>query len=76
MLHAAYYVQDNVKDVEDIKTSHNRFLTDFLEFIHYCRRCRRCMCMNYNVDPNTKTSNYSKIRFKALIYFELQQSSN
>ena len=22
-----------VKDIEDIKTSHNRFLTDFLEFI-------------------------------------------
>ena len=22
-----------VEDVEDIKTSHNRFLTDFLEFI-------------------------------------------
>ena len=34
------------------------------------------MCMNYNVDPNTKTSNNSKVRFKALIYFELQQSLN
>ena len=33
MLHAAYSVQNNVKDVEDIETSHNRFLTDFLEFI-------------------------------------------
>ena len=33
MLHAAYFVQDNVEDIEDIKTSHNRFLTDFLEFI-------------------------------------------
>ena len=33
LLHAAYSVQDNVEDVEDIKTSHNRFLTDFLEFI-------------------------------------------
>ena len=33
MLHAAYSVQDNVEDVEDIKISHNRFLTDFLEFI-------------------------------------------
>ena len=33
MLHAAYFVQDNVEEVEDIKTSHNRFLTDFLEFI-------------------------------------------
>ena len=34
------------------------------------------MCMNYNVDPNTKTSNYSKVQFKALIYFESQQSLN
>ena len=34
------------------------------------------MSTNYNVDPNMKTSNYSKIWFKALIYFELQQSSN
>ena len=32
-IHAAYSVQDNVEDVENIKTSHNRFLTDFLEFI-------------------------------------------
>ena len=30
----------------------------------------------YNVDSNSKTSNYSKIQFKGLIYFELQQSSN
>ena len=30
LLHAAYSVQDNVEDVEDIKTSHNRFLTNFL----------------------------------------------
>ena len=28
---------------------------------------------NYNVDCSTKSSNYSKIRFKALIYFELQE---
>ena len=33
LLHAAYSVQNNVEDVEDIKTSHNRFLTDFVEFI-------------------------------------------
>ena len=31
---------------------------------------------NYNVDSNTKSWNYSKIRFKASIYFKLQQSSN
>ena len=30
----------------------------------------------YNVDSNSKSSNYMKIRFKGLIYFELQQSSN
>ena len=31
---------------------------------------------NYNVDSNMKSLNYSKIWFKALIYFELQQTSN
>ena len=31
---------------------------------------------NYNADSNTKSSNYSKIHFKPLIYFELQQNSN
>ena len=30
----------------------------------------------YNVDSNSKSLNYMKIRFKGLIYFELQQSSN
>ena len=30
---------------------------------------------NYNVDSNMKTSNYMKILFKALIYFELQETS-
>ena len=34
------------------------------------------MCMNYNVDSNMKSPNYSKIWFKPLIYFELQQSLN
>ena len=27
----------------------------------------------YNVDSNSKSSNYMKIRFKGLIYFELQE---
>ena len=66
-IHAACSVQNNVEDVEDIKTSHNRFLTDFLQFISLLSK----MCTNYNVD-----SNYSKIQFKGLIYFDLQQSSN
>ena len=32
-IHAACSVQNNVKDVKDIKTSNNRFLTDFLELM-------------------------------------------
>ena len=31
---------------------------------------------NYNVDSNTKSLNYMKVRFKALIYFELEQTLN
>ena len=75
MLHAVCSVQDNVKDIKDIKTSHNRFLTDFLEFISLLSETSN-MCTNNNVDSNMKSLNYSKIRFKPLIYFELQQSSN
>ena len=73
--HAACSVQNNVEDIKDTKTSHNKFLTDFLEFISLLLVTSK-MCMNYNVDSNTKSSNYSKIQFKALIYFELQQSLN
>ena len=53
-------LQNNVENVKDIKTSHNRFLTDFLEFISLLSKTSK-MCMNYNVDSNTKPSNYSKI---------------
>ena len=63
---------ENVEDFKDIKTSHNRFLADFLEFISLLSK----MCTNYNVDSNMKSSNYSKIQLKGLIYFELQESSN
>ena len=62
MLHAACSVQNNVEDVLDIKTSHNRFLTDFLEFISLLSEMSK-MCTNYNVDSNTRSSNYSKIQF-------------
>ena len=31
---------------------------------------------NYNVDSNMKTLNYSKVQFKPLIYFELEQTLN
>ena len=43
--------------------------------------CINCLDMpfnvhlNYNVDSNTKISNYMKIQFKALVYFELQDTS-
>ena len=50
-------------------------ITDFIEFIYFLSKMSK-MCMTYNVDSNTKSSNYSKIRFKPLIYFELQQSLN
>ena len=49
------------------------FLTDFLDFISLLSEVSK-MCTNYNIDSNTKSSNYSKIQFKALIYFELQHS--
>ena len=62
MLYAACSVQTNVKDVEDIKTSHNRFLTDFLEFILLLSKTSKmCVC---------------ELQCRFLIYFELQQSSN
>ena len=38
------------------KTSHNRFLTDFLEFISLLSEMSK-MCTNYNVDSNTKSLN-------------------
>ena len=60
MLYAACSVQNNVKDIEDIKTSHNRFLTDFLKFISLLLEMLK-MCTNYNLDSNMKSSNYSKI---------------
>ena len=60
MLHAACSVQNNVKDVEDIKTSHSKFLTDFLKFISLLSEMSK-MCTNYNIDSNMKSLNYSKI---------------
>ena len=50
-------------------------ITDFHKFISLLLETLK-MCMNYNIDSNMKSSNYSEIRFKPLIYFELQQSSN
>ena len=75
MLYAACSVQNNVEDVEDIKTGHNRFLTDFLKFISLLLETSK-MCTNYNIDSNMESLNYTKIQFKPLIYFELQQSLN
>ena len=40
-----------------------------------CQHCRYIQ-LDYNVDSNTNSSNYSKVQFKALIYFELQHSLN
>ena len=59
-IHATCSLQNNVEDVEYIKTSHNRFLTDFLEFISLFLEMSK-MCMNYNIDSNTKSLKYSEI---------------
>ena len=47
-------------------------ITDFIEFIYFLSK----MCMNYKVNSNMKSSNYSEIRFKPLICFELQLISD
>ena len=60
MLHAACSLQNNVEDVEDIKTSHNRFLTDLIDFFSFLSK----MCINYNVDSNMKSLNYIKFNLK------------
>ena len=43
--------------------------------LHAACLCQQCGQLNYNVDFNTKCSNYMKIQFKALNYFELQDTS-
>ena len=69
MLHALCKVMSKVSKVLV------QAITDFNEFIYFLSKMLK-MCMNYNVDSNKKSSNYSKIHFKTLIYFELQQSLN
>ena len=49
-------------------------ITDFIKFISLLSETSK-MGMNYNIDSNMKSLNYSKIQFKPLIYFELQQNS-
>ena len=51
-------------------------ITDFLKFISLLSETSKMGVKNYIIDSNMKSLNYSKIRFKPLIYFELQQSSN
>ena len=67
-----------VKDVEDAccmlhalckimsKTSKilKQATTDFIEFIYFWSKTSK-MCMNYSVDSNMKSLNYSKVPFKA-----------
>ena len=60
-------------------------LTNNIEYTIQCIACfdihidsvdKQYIQLNYNVDFNTNSSNYTKILFKALIYFELEQTSN
>ena len=75
VLQDPWYVKDACcmlsakKIVEDIKYI-KKTITNFNEFIYYLSKMSN-MCMNYNVDSNMKSSNYSKIQLKPLIYFEL-----
>ena len=69
MLHALYRIMSKTSKI--LKQA----ITDFLKFISLLSEMLK-MGTNYNIDSNIKYSNYSKIQFKPLIYFELQQSSN
>ena len=68
---ACFNLRINSVNKQDTILIHNSIALTF---------CMDCLNMpfnvhsNYNVDSNMKTSNYMKIRFKALIYFELQET--
>ena len=60
------------KESKEIKNSHNT-----VDLRHLSLMSKELKFHSiYNVHSNTKTSNYMKIRFKGLIYFELEQTSN
>ena len=54
MLHALCKIM--LKTLKILKQA----ITDFNEFIYFLSKTSK-MCMNYNVDSNTKSLNYSKI---------------
>ena len=58
-----------------IHTACNKIRSHPNGFHCICRHCRYIQS-NYNVYSNMKTLNYRKVRFKALIYFGLEQTSN
>ena len=67
-LHALIFVSTN-----KIPTQYTiALLWSFVSTISTCLHVHS----NYNADSNMKSSNYSKIRLKPLIYFELQQNLN
>ena len=54
-------------------------LKQLIDSLHNILTCNGMHAMqltqsNYNVDSSTKSSNYMKIRLKALNYFELQKT--
>ena len=60
------------KESKKIKNSHNTVDLRHLSLMSKELKVH----LIYNVHSNTKTSNYMKIRFKGLIYFELEQTLN
>ena len=56
----------NVEDVEDDKTNDNKLHCIVLSLFYFMSKTSEMctMCTNYNVDSNTKYSNYTELRIK------------
>ena len=61
-----------LKESKEIENSHNIVNLRHLSLLSKESKVHSI----YNVDSNMKSLNYIKIRFKGLIYFELEQTSN
>ena len=58
----------NVEDVKDYKTDDNKLHCIVLSLFYFMSKTSEMctMYMNYNVDSNTKYSNYIELRIKSL----------
>ena len=79
-----------LKESKEIKNTHNTLDLRYLSHVKVVKSPFDIHCVTavflmlkelkvhliYNVDSNTKSSNYIKIRLKGLIYFEFKQTLN